>query len=112
VTEASSVSLRIRIILYAAAWAAALLAIDVRLWPLVYMFPAGLYEFLPPGFVDSKWAITLLVLGWIIYIGHAVFFFRARSRKTFWIWFAVLLLLLLCNVGGCHQMLQGTPYGH
>jgi hypothetical protein len=24
----------------------------------------------------------------------------------------VLLLLLACNAGGCHQMLRGTPYGH
>jgi len=112
VTETSSVSLRVRIILYAAAWAAALLAIDLRLWTLVYMFPIGLCAFLPSGLGDSKWGISLLVLGWIIYVGHAVFFFRARSRKTFWVWFAVLLLLLLCNVGGCHQMLRGTPYGH
>ena len=111
-TETSSVSLRVRIILYAAAWAAALLAIDLRLWTLVYMFPIGLCAFLPSGLGDSKWGISLLVLGWIIYVGHAVFFFRARSRKTFWVWFAVLLLLLLCNVGGCHQMLRGTPYGH
>lgn len=111
-TEASMVSLRIRIILYVAAWAAALLAIDVRLWALVYMFPAGLFAFLPPGQPDEKWAIPLLCLGWLIYIAHAVFFFRARSRKNFWIWFAVLLLLFICNVGGCHQMLQGTPYGH
>lgn len=111
-TEASSVSLRVRIILYAAAWAAALLAIDVRLWALVYMFPTGLFAFIPSGFADAKWGIPLLVLGWIIYLGHAVFFFRTRNHKTFWIWFAVLVLLLLCNLGGCHQMLQGTPYGH
>jgi hypothetical protein len=112
VTETSSVSLRVRFILYAAAWAAALLAIDVRLWSLVYMFPAGLFAFLPPGQPDEKWAIPLLCLGWSIYIAHAVFFFRARRRKIIWIWYAVLLLLLVCNAGGCHQMLQGTPYGH
>jgi hypothetical protein len=112
VTETSSVSLRIRIILYAAAWAAALLAIDLRLWPLIYMFPAGLFAFVPSGFVDAKWGIPLLVLGWIIYVVHAVFFFRARRRKAIWIFSAVLLLLFVCNVGGCHQMLQGTPYGH
>lgn len=110
-TETSSVSLRVRIILYAAAWAAALLVIDVRLWALVYMFPTGLFAFIPSGFADAKWGIPLLVFGWIIYLAHAILFFRARKRQIIWILYAVLLLLFVCNVGGCHQMLQGTPYG-
>lgn len=111
VVEISTVSLRTRVILYAAGWAAALLAIDLRLWALVYMFPTGLFAFIPTGFAEAKWGIFLLVLGWIIYIVHAVLFFRARRRKTIWILYAMLVLLLVCNVGGCHQMLQGTPYG-
>jgi hypothetical protein len=111
VTEISAVSLRVRIILYVASWAAALVAIDLRLWPLAYLFPAGLFAFLPPGQPDEKWAIPLLCLGWAIYIVHAVFFFHARPRKTIWILYAVLLLLFACNVGGCHQMLRGTGYG-
>ncbi|MEY2488415.1 MAG: hypothetical protein QOC70_357 [Verrucomicrobiota bacterium] len=111
VAEKSTVSLRARIILYAATWAAALFAIDLRLWSLAYLFPAGLFAFLPPGQPDEKWAIPLLCLGWAIYIVQAVFFFRARQRKTLWILYAVLLLLFVCNVGGCHQMLRGTGYG-
>lgn len=110
-TAIPTVSLRARIILYAATWCAALLAIDLRLWALVYLFPAGLFAFLPPGQPDEKWANPLLCFGWAIYIVHAVFFFRTRQRKTVWILFAVLVVLLVCNVGGCHQMLQGTPYG-
>jgi hypothetical protein len=110
VAELLTVSLRIRIILYAATGCAALLAIDPRLWALVYMFPMGLFAFIPPGQGDG-WGIPLLFLGWAIYIVHAVFFFRARQRKTIWILYAVLMLLLVCNVGGCHQMLRGTGYG-
>jgi hypothetical protein len=79
---------------------------------LVYMFPTGLFAFIPSGFVEAKWGIPLLVLGWLIYLVHAVFFFRTRTCKTIWILYAMLLLLLVCNVGGCHQMLRGTPYGH
>lgn len=109
--EKPTVSLRARIILYAATWAGALFAIDLRLWALAYLFPAGLFAFLPPGQPDEKWAIPLLCLGWAIYIVHAVFFFRARRRRTIWILYAVLLLLFVCNVGGCHQMLRGTGYG-
>jgi hypothetical protein len=108
----STVSLRTRIILYVGAWAAALLPIDLRLWPFVYMFPAGFFAFLPPAQDDEKWAIPLLCLGWLIYVVHAVFFFRARRRRTIWVWYAVLLVLFVCNVGGCHRMLRGTSYGH
>lgn len=110
-TEITTVSIRTRIVLYAATWAAALLAIDLRLWALVYMFPAGLFVLIPSEFVEGR-AIPLLVLGWVIYVVHAVFYFRARRRKTIWILYAVLLLLLLSNVGGCYRMLQGTGYGH
>lgn len=111
VTEISTLSLRARLILYTATWATALLTIDLRLWPLVYMFPTGLFAFIPPGQADGKWGLPLLFLGWIIYIAHAVFYFRARRRKTIWILYAALLLLFGCNVGGCHQMLRGTGYG-
>ena len=105
------ISLRARIILYAATWCAALLVIDPRLWALAYLFPAGLFAFLPPGQPDERWAVPLLCFGWALYILHAVFFFRARQRRTMWIWYAVLLLLFVLNVGGCHQMLRGTGYG-
>lgn len=111
VAEKSTVSLRARIILYAATWAAALFAIDLRLWSLAYLFPAGLFAFLPPGQPDEKWAIPLLCLGWALYLTHAVFFFRARRGKTIWILYVLLLGLFICNVGGCHQMLRGTGYG-
>lgn len=110
VTELSTVSLRLRIILYAATWCAALLAIDPRLWALVYMFPMGLFAYIPPGQGEAL-GLPLLFLGWAIYIVHAVSFFRARRCKTIWILYAVLLLLFVCNVGGCHQMLRGTGYG-
>ncbi|PYJ12040.1 MAG: hypothetical protein DMF06_00855 [Verrucomicrobia bacterium] len=111
-TENSAVSFWTRTILYVGTWAAALLTIDLRLWPMVYLFPAGLFAFLPPGEPDEKWATPLLCLGWLVYIVQAIFFFRANRRRIFWVWYAVLLLLLICNVGGCHQMLRGTPYGH
>lgn len=111
-SEISTVSIRTRVILYAAAWAAGLLTIDLRLWPLVYMFPAGLFAAIPARMIDDKWGIPLLVLGWVIYVVHALLFFRAQRRKTIWILSAVFVVLFVCNVGGCHQMLQGTPYGH
>lgn len=111
VEEISTVSLRTRVILYAASGAAVLLAIDLRLWSLVYMFPMGLFAFLPPGPADDKWAVPLLVIGWVVYIGHAFFYFRARRRKAIWILYAVLLVLLIFNTGGCHHMLRGTGYG-
>lgn len=108
----STVRLRTRIILYAGTWAAALLTIDLRLWAFLYMFPTGFFAFLPPRQNEEKWAIPLLCLGWLIYIVHAVFFFRARKRKIIWVLYAVLLLLFIFNVAGCHHMLRGTGYGY
>jgi hypothetical protein len=75
------------------------------------MFPMGLFAFIPPGPADEQWAVPLLVLGWVIYIVHAFFYFRARRRKAIWILYAALLVLLAFNTGGCHHMLSGTGYG-
>jgi hypothetical protein len=71
------------------------------------MFPMGLVAFIPPGHAVKEWGSSLLFLGWAIYIVHAVFFFRAQ-RKAIWILSAALLLLLVCNVAGCHHVLRGT----
>jgi hypothetical protein len=111
VAQMPTVSLRARVILYSATWVAALLAVDPHLWSLAYMFPMGLLAFMPPGQIKAEWGLPLLSLGWTIYIVHAVLFFRARRRKAIWVLYAVLLLLFVCNVGGCHQMLRGTGYG-
>lgn len=113
-TSNRSVSFRLRLILYVATWIAVLIAIDVRLWALAYMLPLGIFSLLlPPGFASEAvegW--TLLVVGWLIYVVHGIFYFRARRPRAVWILYGALVLVLVCNVGGCREMLKGTGYGH
>lgn len=104
--EVLTVSLRTRVLLYAATWAAALLAVDPRLWALVYLFPTGLFAFIRPGQIAAEWGLPLLFFSWTIYIVHAVVFFRTRRRENVWVLYALLLMLLISNVAGCHQMLR------
>jgi len=110
---AATVSFRLRLMLYVATWIAVLIAVDVRLAALAYMFPSGIFKVLfPPRIAaDPAWGWIFLGIGWVIYIVHAVLYFRARRPRTIWILYGVLVLILVCNVGGCRQMLQGTGYG-
>ena len=99
--------LRYKIVAYVLAWLAALLATspDTRLLVLVYMFPLGL-----AAFVDRHWGNSG---GWAVFAGciavylvHAWFYFRSRKLWSTLLLFGVLAILLICNVSGCHAMLN------
>ena len=104
---AGKASRRAKVFAYAIAWVAALIATNptASLFPLIYMFPMGLaHPVLPVGTrIDGD---AILLGGYLIYIVHAVAFFRSRSKRVTWILFAVLALLLICNVGGCRAMID------
>ena len=98
--------MRAKIIFYCVTWIIALVATDpsLKYAALVYMFPMGLI-----GFVSSP----ILINGWValfsstaVYVAHAVFFFRARRRQITIALGAVLVILLICNVSGCREMLN------
>jgi hypothetical protein len=101
--------LRNKILAYLGAWLLALFATSPTgsLWSVAWMFPLGLCAFFfPPVFHEGGWgAITI---GTAIYLLHAIFYFRARTPRGFWTWFAVLMVILLCNVAGC----RGTLITH
>ena len=106
-TSPARVSRRIKIAGYVGAWLIALVATNPtgNLWPLVYMFPLGLAGiFFPPGLRGEGW--WLLLSCYLVYILHAHFFFRARQRRATYLWFALLVLLLICNVSGCREMIN------
>jgi hypothetical protein len=100
-------SRRAKIIAYVVAWLIALIATNptAHLFPVIYMFPMGLAHLVLPlgSALDGR-----VVLGgsYGIYIVHAVLFFRSRSKRLTYIWFAVLAVLLICNVGGCRAMIE------
>ena len=101
------VSRRSKIAVYVGAWLIALIATNPTgsLWPLIYMFPLGLAGiFYPPGLRSEGW--WLLFSCYLVYVLHAHFFFRARLVRAAYIWFAVLVILLICNVSGCRDMID------
>lgn len=40
-----------------------------------------------------------------VYITQAVFYFRSKTKHASLLWFAALILLLVCNVAGCRSMI-------
>ena len=96
-----------KIAAYVAAWIGALLATDPsgQLLPLIYMFPLGLFAFVPPEHRQAGgW--TVMIAGVVIYVAHAIFYFRARTTMASVVLYLVLIALLLFNSAGCHTMIH------
>ena len=100
------VRLSYKIIAYVAAWIVALFATDPsgEYWRLTYIFPLGL-----AAFVNLRWGNDggwgVLALCWAVYLVQAYFYFRSKTFRSTIIWFAVLVVLLLCNISGCRAQL-------
>jgi hypothetical protein len=91
---------------YLAAWSLAFFATDPssRYWALVYMFPLGLAAFVNLRLGnDGGWGVLAACIA--VYLLHAYFYFRSKNFPSLIIWFAVLVLLLVCNIAGCRAML-------
>ncbi len=98
---------RVKIISYVAVWLLALFVTNpaATYWPFVYMFPLGLAAFVFPTGPHGSGPAWLVGL-WLLYLFHAVLFFRARTKRATILWFLFLALLLTCNVAGCRNMLN------
>ena len=100
----NSIRLRYKIVAYVAAWIAALLLTAPSYWPLAYMFPIGLVAMLDLHLAnDGGWGV--LIGCYVIYLVHGFFYFRSKTTARTAILFAVLLILLIGNVAGCHEMI-------
>jgi hypothetical protein len=96
-----------KIAAYAAAWSGALVATDptLGLWALIYMFPLGLFAFFfPEQRQEAGWIVIGSVV--LLYVIHAIFYFRARTTLTSAILYLVLLVLLMCDAAGCRAMIH------
>jgi len=96
-----------KIAAYVAAWIGALVATDPTfgLLPLIYMFPLGLFAFVPPGYREANgWLV--MISGVLLYVVHAFFYFRAHTTLTSAILYLVLLILLMCDAAGCRAMIH------
>ena len=98
--------LKCKILLYAGAWIAALIATNPSgsFWSLAYIFPLGLAAFINIRWGnDGGWGVLAACV--LVYVIHAYFYFRSKTQRSTFLWFAVLVVLLLCNVVGCHRQL-------
>lgn len=96
-----------KIVAYLLAWIVAFVATQPSgaLFPLIWMYPIGLFAvFYPPALRSASWAP--LLIGYGIYIAHACFYFTSKPMRRTTFWFAVLVVLLVCNTGGCRSMLN------
>jgi hypothetical protein len=101
-------AVKYKVVCYVAAWLAALFATDPTggLWVLAYMFPLGLAAFINVHWGnDGGWGVFAACIG--IYAVHAYFYFRSSSKRSTLLWLAVLVVLLVCNISGCHKMFPG-----
>ena len=109
----SDVRTRRKLFMVFAAWLAGLLIAcpDPRAVGCIPLFPFGLWGFI------SAWAKqgsenVILVCGWLIYCALTITTLVMGRRKWFYIWWAVLTMLLLVNGAGCHAMLKGLSQIH
>src|SRR4051812_4834724 len=96
----------VKLAAFVGAWVLALFATNpsCEYWSLAYLFPLGLAAFVNLRLGnDGGWGI--LGLCYAIYVVHAVFYFRSKTVRSTVILFALLILLLICNVAGCRAQL-------
>jgi hypothetical protein len=104
--ERKGVRLSYKLIAYIVAWLAALFATDPTCgyWSLAYLFPFGLAAFVNLRWGnDGGWGVMGVVVA--IYVVLAFFFFRSKTTGSTVLLFAVLVVLLVCNVSGCRAQL-------
>ena len=99
-------SRRAKVITYVAVWLLAFIATDPsgKYALLVYMFPMGLARVLYPPALRGD-GLVILIACYLIYVVHAILYFRARRVRWSYIWLAILVALLICNVSGCREMI-------
>ena len=112
--------------LYAAVWVAAYLGVTVippllagtTPKPMDFLFYAAFSWLLPAGLVawfdpdqPLRWVgLPSMVLIWLAYLVHGVFTLMSRTRVRFYTLLAILAVVLIFNVVGCHRHPVPTPF--
>jgi len=101
------ISLKARCWLWIAAWCVAFLALLVPMpfaWRSLWMFPLGLYQFMPRG-SETDWrdSPSALIFGWAVYAALTIYALRQIKRARYFASFALLCGLLLLNLAGCYH---------
>lgn len=90
---------------YIATWIVALFAANPSgsFWSLAWMFPLGLVAIVNLHLAnDGGWGVLFACVA--VYLVHGYFFFRSKNVGSTVIFYLVLVILLICNVEGCHRM--------
>ena len=90
-----------------AAWGLAAIAtagtsLGILFW--AWLFPVGLLGlFVQP---DSELPFFILLAGWLFYFALSIYGLAQRKRSRYFYTYAVLVVLLLLNVAGCHVQMR------
>ena len=108
---AQDISQRRRFWLLLAAWAVAAIATAVPnpgILRYAWLFPNGLIWFVVPSdwHPDRGVVPALLVVGWISYATLTILGFRQSRSVRYLVYYAILCVLLLFNVVGCHMIIS------
>jgi hypothetical protein len=105
VVGSNAVRQKYKIAAYVAAWILALVVTNPSgsLWTLAWMFPLGLVAILNLHLAnDGGWGVLFACAA--VYLVHAYFFFRSKNVLSTVLFYLVLVILLICNIDGCHRM--------
>jgi len=106
------ISFRFRFALWAAAWIIATVSaggtsLQVLFW--AWLFPVGLFGLFAPADWEPPGGLSILVLGWALYLWLTIYGLAQRKRYRYFVAYALLLVFLLINVVGC-RVQQRQPF--
>lgn len=103
-----------RALVFSITWVAALMGaspslVAIKLLPF---FPLGLAMVFPFSRQIFKNEFSAVGAGWCIYLALSIAVMTSSTKKRFYKFYAILLILLLCNVAGCHSTWSGMSNVH
>lgn len=73
-----------------------------------WWFPMGLAFHLAS---DKRTQDLVCFLGWLLYLGLSIYGLTRRDRRYFYLAYAILIVLLVLNVTGCHVEMSQIHFG-
>ena|SRR5438477_11942651 len=113
-SQPTSVPFRRRLWLVLAVWGLALLAAATA-FPhasragYVLLFPYGLITIVISALGLKSQHAPHIIFGWLMYLALTFGSLFVAKRLAYFVLYAILCVLLLLNVIGCHMMFHGYP---
>ena len=101
--------------LWLSAWVIAIAVMAYRTYPvclnapfIISFFPLGFTQLAGLRYSDTVGAFAAAFIGWTVYGALTYFAFGSISRRTFYLLFVILCVLLLMNVRGCSMQVDDS----